>query len=118
MATPLSIPSDLEQAFRQFVRDFQRVTARWIEACEETPDTVAAAREGLREYLAIPDDPDAYGVPRAQRLRDVFAFWRDRALSVPVSPSDRGAVPVLSFEAEARIADAHACRAPARFLPA
>jgi hypothetical protein len=105
MATALAIPAELEQAFRQFSRDFARVTAAWIDAGEESPETAASAREGLREYLSITDDPDGYGVARAQRLRDVFAFWRALALSVPVKSVDRGAVPVLSLEAEQRIAD-------------
>lgn len=119
MATPLSIPSDLEQAFRQFVRDFARVTEHWVECDEETPETVATAREGLREYLGITDDPDAYGVPRSQRLRDVFAFWRALALSMPARAVERAAVPVLSLEAEQRIADRKwkQAQANARVLP-
>lgn len=105
MSIALAIPADLEQAFRQFSRDFARVSALWIEAGEETPEKIATAREGLREYLSITNDPDAYGVPRAQRLGDVFAFWRELALAMPAKPVERAAVPVLSLEAEQRIAD-------------
>ena len=119
MSTALAIPADLEQAFRQFSRDFARVSARWVEQGEETPETIATDREGLRRYLSITDDPDAYGVARAQRLRDVFAFWRALAMEIPAPVVLRGAVPALSFEAEQRLADRHwrrAC-APARVLP-
>ena len=105
MPNALAIPADLERAFRQFSRDFARVSALWIEAGEETPETIATAREALREYLGLTDDPDAYGVPRAQRLSDEFAFWRALWLGMPVQSVGRAAVPVLSFEAEQRIAD-------------
>lgn len=119
MSIALAIPADLEQAFRQFSRDFARVSARWVEQGEETPDTIAAAREGLREYLSITDDPDAYGVSRAQRLGDVFAFWRALSTSMPAAVVLRGAVPVLSFEVEQRLADRHwgITAPPARVLP-
>ena len=105
MSIALAIPADLEQAFRQFSRDFARVSARWVEQDEETPETIATAREGLREYLSITDDPDAYGVSRAQRLGDVFAFWRALSTSMPAAVVLRGAVPELSFEVEQRLAD-------------
>lgn len=78
-----------------------------VEQGEETPDTIAAAREGLREYLSITDDPDAYGVSRAQRLGDVFAFWRALSAGMPAPVVLRGVVPVLSFDVEQRLADAH-----------
>ena len=107
MSIAIAIPADLEQAFRQFSRDFARVSARWVEQDEETPETIATAREGLREYLSITDDPDAYGVSRAQRLGDVFAFWRRLSMEQPAALLLRGATPVLSFDAEQRIADAH-----------
>ena len=107
MSIALAIPADLEQAFRQFSRDFARVSARWVEQGEETPDTIAAAREGLREYLSITDDPDAYGVSRAQRLGDVFAFWRALSKAMPAPVVLHGVVPVLSCDAEQRLADAH-----------
>lgn len=107
MSIALAIPADLEQAFRQFSRDFARVSARWVEQGEETPETIATAREGLREYLSITDDPDAYGVARTQRLSDVFALWRALSLSMPAPTAQQGAAPVLSFEAEQRVADAH-----------
>lgn len=105
MSIALAIPADLEQAFRQFSRDFARVTARWVEQNEETSETIATAREGLRKYLSITDDPDTYGVSRAQRLADVFAFWREISMAMPQPVVLQGAVPVLSFEAEERIAD-------------
>lgn len=119
MSIALAIPADLEQAFRQFSRDFARVSARWVEQGEETPDTIAAAREGLREYLSITDDPDAYGVSRAQRLGDVFAFWRALSAGMPAWVVLRGAVPVLSFEVEQRLADRHWAKAATagRVLP-
>ena len=107
MSIALAIPADLEQAFRQFSRDFARVSARWVEQGEETPETIGAAREGLREYLSITDDPDAYGVSRAQRLGDVFAFWRALSKAMPAPVVLHGVVPVLSFDAEQRLADAH-----------
>lgn len=112
MSIALTIPADLEQAFRQFSRDFARVSARWVEQGEETPDTIAAAREGLREYLSITDDPDAYGVSRAQRLGDVFAFWRALSAGMPAWVVLRAAVPVLSFEVEQRLADRIGQRPP------
>lgn len=105
MAIALAIPAELEQAFRQFSRDFARVTAAWIDAGEESPETVATAREGLRAYLALTDDPDAHGVARARRLRDVFAFWRALAQTMPAKSADRAVTPVLSAEAETRAAD-------------
>lgn len=104
MAPPLAIPAELVPAFRQFARDFDRVTAAWVAAGEETPASVATAREGVRAYLADEADPDAYGVARLQRLRQVFAWWRERAAggqwvgTVAVQP-------VLSDAAEARLAD-------------
>jgi hypothetical protein len=105
MAAALPIPAQLEQAFRQFSRDFVRVTAQWVELGEESPETVAMHREGLREYLGIADDPDAYGVSRTQRLGDVFAFWRALALGMPGKAPGSAVVPVLGDEAEARLAD-------------
>lgn len=107
MAT-LDIPRHLEDAFRQFSRDFNAVTRHWVEQGEETPETVAAAREGLREYLGAIDDTNADSTPRETRLRDVFDFWRARAASLPVQSI--GLVPVqptLSDKAETRIADRH-----------
>ena len=76
MSIALAIPADLEQAFRQFSRDFARVSARWVEQDEETPETIAEAieasfdgqRQTIRELLGPPESPKlARRPPRAKR---------------------------------------------------
>ncbi len=104
----IDIPRHLEDAFRQFSRDFNAVTRYWVERGEETPETVATAREGLRAYLAITDDQSGDGTPRETRLRHVFDFWRARAAGLPHGPLALVAVvPSLSDDAETRIANRH-----------
>lgn len=104
MAAAIALPAALEPAFRQFSRDFTRLTGYLIAVGEETPETVAAARAALRAYLAIPDDPDAYGVPRAARLCHVFDWWREAARRTQ-GPALVAVQPTLSDAAESRIAD-------------
>lgn len=103
MSVSLSVPADLLPAFRRFRSDFDQVTRAWIEAGVETVDSVDAARDGLREFLADTADPDEYGVGRVQRLQSLFGHWAN--LAQHQVPRRKGVVPVLSFEAEARIAD-------------
>lgn len=102
MGQPLAIPRDLLTAFRQFQRDFDQVAAGWIEAGEESAESVELARDGLRAYLAAPADPDEYGCSRPDRLCRVFDHWRGltagRVAGVAV-------VPVLSAAAESRVED-------------
>lgn len=103
MTTALSIPRELLPEFRAFGRDFDRACAAFVARGEETDESIVAAREGLRAYLANPADPDEYGTPRADRLRAVFGYWRALALRV----AGRGicVAPVLSAESESRAAD-------------
>lgn len=102
----IDIPSQLEEAFRQFSRDFNAVTRHWVERGEETPETVATAREGLREYLSMSEGVSEAQEAREQRLRDVFAFWRELVMRLPRPPIALVAVvPSLSDQAETRIAD-------------
>lgn len=102
----IDIPSQLEQDFRQFSRDFNAVTRHWVERGEETPETVATARERLREYLSMSEGDIAAQGAREQRLRDVFAFWRGLVLRLPAPNVALVAItPNLSDEAEQRIAD-------------
>ncbi|WP_251199477.1 hypothetical protein [Aromatoleum aromaticum] len=99
MSDRLSVPGELATAFRQFRQDFDQVTAQWIARGEESEASVAIAREGLRRYLADQADPDG----RFDRLRDVFACWREIAGRVC---GDGVAVPpVMSADAETRAAD-------------
>lgn len=79
MSAPLTVPRELLPDFRRFLGDFDRVTSVWVDRGEETDGAVEVARDGLRRYLADAADPDEYGISRAERLRDVFAFWRDLA---------------------------------------
>lgn len=91
-------------AFRRFQRDFDEVAQAWIEAGEETAESVEAARNGLRVLLADKSDPDRHGVGRVERLNWLFAYWADLADQVR-QRGRKGVVPVLSLEAERRIAD-------------
>jgi hypothetical protein len=100
LTTALTVPRDLLPEFQRFMLDFERVTTVWLDRGEETADEIALARDGLRAYLADPADPDECGGGRVDRLRDVFAFWRDLA-----GRMTRGGVavqPVLPLELETR----------------
>lgn len=99
----LQIPGELMPAFWQFKQDFERVTAQWIARGEESEATVAMARAGVRRFLADAADPDEYGVSRAERLRHVFEFWRERVQRV--CPNGVAVPPVLGAAAETRVAD-------------
>lgn len=102
----IDIPSQLEDAFRQFSRDFNAVTRHWVERGEETPETVSTAREVLREYLSMSEGANAAPEAREQRMRDVFAFWRELVMRLPRPPvALLAVVPSLSDQAETRIAD-------------
>lgn len=103
MSAPVLIPDTLSAEFRQFRRDFDHMAAVWCYRGEETPTTMDAARESLREYLSDPSDPDAYGMTRVERLQELFAWWRWRAADEPNLRI--GVVPTLSYAAEARAAD-------------
>lgn len=97
------MPGELMPAFEQFKRDFEQVAGQWIARREESEASMLVAREGLRRYLADGADPDEYGVGRVDRLRHVFAFWRD--LARRECSQGVAVVPVLGFDAERRIAD-------------
>lgn len=102
---PLRIPAGLESSMRQFARDFDAMGQHWVDTFEESAESVAIARAGLRAYLGDLADPDAFGVSRADRLRHVFEFWRGLVVEVRRSRSAEGVQPVLSDAAEARLAD-------------
>lgn len=103
----LAIPADLEPAFKQFARDWAAIADYWHATQAETTQSLTQAREALRTYLAIPDDPDAYGITRHARISNVFAHWRTVAAALPPRQLTVCAVPALSLDAETRIADAH-----------
>lgn len=103
MSASLSIPSDLLDAFRRFQRDFDRVTAQWLVRGEETDDSIATMRAGLRRILADTTPVDAWGDTRGQRLAQVFAFWRE--LAERIAPRGVAVVPCASLAAETRALD-------------
>lgn len=103
MSASLSIPADLLDAFRRFQRDFDRVTAQWLVRGEETDESIATARAGLRRILADATPADAWGETRAQRLAHVFAFWRD--LAERIAPRGVAVVPCATLAAESRALD-------------
>lgn len=101
MAGVISVPRDLLAAFAQFQRDFDQVTAGWIATGAETGESVEAMRGGLRAYLGDLAEPDEYGFSRAERLWQVFEFWRGLAGEV----RHVAVRPVLSDATETRLAD-------------
>lgn len=106
MSGTLHLPEALAADFRQFARDFAAVGRQWVAMGEETPESVEAARAGLRAYLEDPADPDGFGVARADRIQQVFRFWRALAVrTLRTAPRPAGVVPVLIDVAEARLAD-------------
>ena len=58
MSIALAITADLEQAFRQFSRDFARVSARWVEQGEETPGQGVTRGD---DRVLIRHHPTAFG---------------------------------------------------------
>lgn len=100
---PATIPASVLPEFRQFRRQFDAITAVCVSRGEESHADVELMRENLRRYLSDPADPDEHGVSRADRLADVFAFWR--ALFERLCPDGVPIRPVLSAESDARAAD-------------
>jgi len=95
--------ADLHAAIRQLRHDFDRVTAQWLVRGEETDDTIATARAGLRRILADTAAVDAWGETRSQRLGHVFTFWSD--LADRLTPRGVAVVPCVSLAAETRALD-------------
>lgn len=103
MSRTLSIPGELMPAFWQFKQDFERVAAQWVVWGHETEETMDAARDGLRRCLADLADPDEHGVSRWDRLRNLFAYWRE--LAGRVCPHGVAVVPVAALSVEVRLMD-------------
>lgn len=104
MTQPLRIPAMLAAPFEVFRADLETVFWHWLAHDEETPDSLAQARAALRRYIEDRADPDAYGISREARLRNLFAHFHDLAVRV-TPPAPGGVTPVPSREAEARILD-------------